>query len=476
MSTAPVTEHPEYLQMMKIWRRCADIYSGLSTADLKAKYLPRWSGEESNAVYDPYWDRVESTDLTNHFKYAIHGIAGLLSQYTLLDTIPSLVALQGNVDLRGNDLRAFLLQQDIWAIRDIASLIIVDTVPRNVDDDTLASEEDDVRPYLAAFPLRNVINWREELVDGRPTLTQVVIRRKVWRPSGDYGQQEVIQHIVHRPGEVELWEQVAGEDGGEAEDGPTLSDTRPILDAAGEPLQQIPCVWYPSLPCPAFSFQVEDNVYIEPPLYSLLKLNLAHFRATSEFVDARRKTNIPIPVLESDLEHPSLKLGTSHFVQVPQGGRFYFVEPTGSALGMTLESIKHLEQQMETASLAFVINNDSPGTQTATEARLQASRGVSGLQVMADLKVSAVQQIGQHWLRYIDRDWQQKIDDLGDVISLNSEALILPPDSGNIKNLLDLQMAGSITQFELRRQLQHSGVMYDKFDAAIFDRGGEQPN
>lgn len=467
----PIFEHPEYIQMNRIWETAADVYSGLSTTELKSKYLWRWSGEEPNPVNDPYLERLRNTDLSNHFKFAIHGIAGLLSSFTLLeDVIPSLTAVRENVDLLGNDLQSFLLQQDIWAVRDLASIVLVDVLVRDIDPDALASEVDEPRPFLAAFPLRNVINWRHELIDGVMTLTMLVIRRNIWRAIGDYGNQQVKQYIVYRPGQVETWEQPIDPESKEAGEfgEPIITD---MLDANGDPLEQIPYVWYPSLPLPPFNYQVEENIYIEPPLYSLLKLNLSHLRAWSEYLEARRKTNIPVPVVISDRDRDVLKIGTSHFVQIETGGNFFFAEPSGAAMGATLDSIKHTEHAMELASMAFLVNSDSPGQQTATEANLQSARGKSGLQVMADLKASAVQQIGRHWLRYVDPNWRESIEQLPELIDLNTDELTNPVSMSDLKALSDLSLGGTLTPYEVRRQVQHSGVMYDEFQADEMDYG-----
>jgi hypothetical protein len=467
----PIFEHPEYIQMNRIWETAADVYSGLSTTELKSKYLWRWPGEEPNPVNDPYIERLRNTDLSNHFKFAIHGIAGLLSSFTLLeDVIPSLSAVRENVDLLGNDLQSFLLQQDIWAVRDLASIVLVDVLVRDIDPDALASEVDEPRPFLAAFPLRNVINWRHELIDGVMTLTMLVIRRNIWRAIGDYGNQQIKQYIVYRPGQVETWEQPIDPESQEAGEfgEPLITD---MLDANGDPLEQIPYVWYPSLPLPPFNYQVEENIYIEPPLYSLLKLNLSHLRAWSEYLEARRKTNIPVPVVISDRDRDVLKIGTSHFVQIETGGNFFFAEPSGAAMGATLDSIKHTEHAMELASMAFLVNSDSPGQQTATEANLQSARGKSGLQVMADLKASAVQQIGRHWLRYVDPNWRESIEQLPELIDLNTDELTNPISMSDLKALGDLSLGGTLTPYEVRRQVQHSGVMYDEFQADEMDYG-----
>jgi hypothetical protein len=400
----PSYTHPLYRQLRPYWDFCQDMYQGRSKwlslnplginyiADpIRAKlYLPNTRDEDG----EDYIDRLKRSYFERKYGTAIEAFAGLLSNFTLAgDLPPGLPEYIDNVDRQGNDLKTFLLNADINALIDGYCFIYTDFPKQPIDElgnpiITNAAIERDykLRPYFICIPAKNVINW--SLSPDKSQLLRVTISETQWEPDGIYGVKKCEYHRVIYPGRYELYEK---------------SDTTLILIEAGTTtLDFIPLVFYA---CSITQGKFQGTM---PPLLDLAELNLKHYQKQSEKDELMHKCNIPLlQVKEMIVQNPGMPAARQpkpDKIQVGANTCLWnvdasYIEPSGSALGLTIEDIKNLETTMATRTLEFLTTSNRT-QKTATEVIHSAAPLSANLATMIHAKESNVQQMFKHWQTY----------------------------------------------------------------------------
>jgi hypothetical protein len=415
--------HPTYRELHPYWDFCRDMYRGRSAwvqldpigvsytiNPLKAKLYLIPTRDEDGADYN---DRLKRSFFKRKFGIAIDAFAGLLSNFTLSGELPqSLSDNINNVDRQGNDLKTFLLNCDINALIDGYCLIYTDFPKQPIDElgypaivNAAQEREYNMRPYFVCIEARNVVNWR--LSKDGSCLSMVTLREIGWEDEGDYGVKEVEYHRVIYPGYYELFRK--HEEGLEP------------IETGATSLDFIPIVYYS---CSTNRGRFQNT---PPPLLDLAELNLQLYRKESEKDELMHKCNIPLlQVKEIIVQNPGMPAQRQ-----PKPDKIYvgantclwnveakYVEPTGSALGLTIEDIKNLEDAMAMRTLEFLTMNDK-AQKTATEIVHSAAPLSANLSTMIHAKESNVQQIFEHWEAYLPPSTEMEPEEVEAGISID---------------------------------------------------------
>lgn len=428
-----------------LWQIADDIYDGLHDYVIRSLYLIQKPGEPDTA----YTARVVASSLDNHYRDAVDFYAGLLSQFEPTDDVPEeLKALFDNIDGAGNDLQVVLMQADKEILKKDSCLLFVDP----------GAGLDNESPRLLVIGLSEIYSPIVERVGDRYLITQICIHRKVQKRRGDYSVEEVDQYWMYRPGEVIIFEKTKG-------DGPNDKDAlipiarKPILNAAGVPLGQVPVIWY----------SCGGGVPLRPetpPFHRLLEISLKQMNKVSELDDAEGKVNTitPYRLWPEDAPDPlpPLRLGPNAVADMGgagQGAQIGMLEAKGNATELTHKRNQDRVEQMKELSRSFI---GGRSTLTATEATQNDSRSKVNLQLVANQKESTVQELFRLMMQFLTPNF--KSDEFKGGIKISDEALRSPVDAQDIKAIMDGYLSGCYSRRYMLTKLKEVGFHPDGID------------
>lgn len=430
----PSYEAGFYTRVQSKLQLVADIYSGTDSwqeTDRFPSYLPMEEAES----HVRYAARSSRAPFVPFFAHTTNNLADLLSDFSLDGNIhPSFEEWQTDVDGRGSTITAFLREADRRVLRDGLVGIMVD-FPKT---DNLTSRAQELalqpHPYLSLIDRRNIINARGETVGGKFRLTQITIRESATIPDGDFGETIVTRYrVLDSVGNYKVYEW----------DGSDF----PLIDEGRYSLGRMPLVLY--------SFDMEPLEAV-PPLYAIAKLNISHFQAQSDLVEVQHLINLPLLVTIGRYDDEPIVVSAGAVIGVGENGDAKFIEPSGNAIASTLETIRHLEGQMASLTVAFM--QRSEGAKTATQSSLESAQSSATLKGLAEGKQSAVEQILSYWSM-----WMGGSED-GGTIAINADVFSgeITPDM--VRVYTDLFSIGLLSRDAVLQILVEKGLMAKGFD------------
>jgi hypothetical protein len=382
----------EYRELKSKWELCELVYDGADPDDLGdfKSFLP----PEPKEPVEAYLNRLKASAFLWEDKYrqVVDEYAALLSSVHTTDDIPKTLSDRlENIDQIGTSLDSFVQSLNLTTEVYGGSFTLVDyqgTATAESAADELGNERS---PYLIKYCPEEVLSWRFEYVGGKPVLMQVVIKQETLVPEGDYGEKEIKQYRVLKPGISELWE-IEKDDQGKSI--AVLIEERVVTDRSNQPLKEIPLVYY--------STKAGELFCAEPALYGLAKLNIHLWQLESDRHNVMHKCNLPTAVIEDDAtvdvdgtaKNRQVILGPNHYVSLSKGGRAYFIEPAGTALAATKAKVDDVKQSMERIGLGFLLGTASA---TATQSLIQATGTQASIKGMARQLNSALAEIKRLW-------------------------------------------------------------------------------
>jgi hypothetical protein len=384
----------EYRELSSKWDLCKMVYDGTDPHDMDdwRKYLPP-EPEEPDKAYN---NRLLASAFLWEDKYrqVVDEYAALLANVHTTEDIPGTLSDRlENIDQCGTSLDSFAQSLNLSVEKYGGVFVLVDYA--GVANAETAADEIGVErsPFLIKYDPTDVLSWRFTMINGKPVLDQVVIEQHVVSPVGDFGDEEIDQYRVLKPGISELWEITTDKDGKESA---VMVEENIVSDRSGRPLTEIPLAYYSAT---ATSGELFCS---EPVLFGLAKLNIHLWQVESDRHNVMHKCNLPTPVIEDDEKtdvagNPvmhKLVLGPNHFVSHSKGGSAYFMEPAGTALGATKEKVMEIKESMERIGLGFLLGTASS---TATQSLIQATGTQASIKGMARQLNSALGEIKRLW-------------------------------------------------------------------------------
>ena len=236
----------------------------------------------------------------------------------------------------------------------------------------------DLRPTLAAYPAKSLINWRFEGVKGKQKLTMVVLQEFIDAPADEFGHDKQTVYRVLRLRDGVYTQQLYNIDGSEKTEEWVPRMARREGQREGQPLDFIPLQIIGS----------ENNLpdVDMPPLYNLAEIEIAQYRNIADLEEAGFV--IAQPMLHVDLgetdvntwneQNPhGISLG-SRFGITTKGGNAQIMQAQSDNLSMALVDSKNGQMAQMGASLV----QRGGGTETAEAARINASAEASVLETV----------------------------------------------------------------------------------------------
>jgi len=321
------------------------VYGGTETMRAKEKtFLPQYE-KESDSRYN---SRLQSTFALNKLREAVDA-ASAKPFRTLLkivnNTDQDLDAWVQDVDLQGNHLHVFAHQFFNNAMLDGMCHILVDH-PDTYNLPSLAAQKAaGARPFMKLFKVDDVAAAYDQYVGGDTKTVHVRIRGQRAARDGFkevlYNQMRVIEiDPTKTSGIVQLWEQKATSGGSN-------------WDFIGEtPLNNMAEVPFVTM----YAGEKEADYQVRPCFIDLAYKQIEHWISSSDqrsILSAARFPMLACSGVQIDPEEESqFAIGPYKVLYAPEAnGRWYYVEPKGTAIESGAKDLDRLEMQMDMMAL-----------------------------------------------------------------------------------------------------------------------------
>ena len=331
-----------------------------------------------------------------------------------------------DVDMQGNDLNSWTYEAARKMIRYGHIGILVDA-PANGG-----------RPYWNCYTPREILGFRIEAIEGQSRLTQLRLQESIVIPSEDseYGEEQVEQIRVLRPGEYEIHRR--GKDG----------DFQ-IVEEGATTIQEIPF---------AVAYSNRYNILeSRPPLEDIAELNLKAYQVQSDLDNQLHISAVPMLAFfgfPSSAEEVSA--GPGEALAFPAEGRAEYIEPGGSSFDYQFRRLESIASQINELGLSAVLGQKL-SAETAESKRIDRSQGDSAMMVIAQNMQDAIDNCLQFHAQFLGES------QAGSCL-INRDFLGIRLEPQEIQSLLQLYTAGTITQETLLQQLADGEVLGDDFD------------
>ena len=388
------------------------------------RYLPQepreldesYDNRLSRSVCPPYYQRLERM------------LAGMLTRKPVrLDDVTDTIREQlFDVDMQGNDLNSWTYEAARKMIRYGHIGILVDA-PANGG-----------RPYWNCYTPREILGFRVESIEGQSRLTQLRLQESIVIPSEDseYGEEQVEQIRVLRPGEYEIHRR--GKDG----------DFQ-IVEEGATTIQEIPF---------AVAYSNRYNILeSRPPLEDIAELNLKAYQVQSDLDNQLHISAVPMLAFfgfPSSAEEVSA--GPGEALAFPAEGRAEYIEPAGNSFDYQFRRLESIASQINELGLSAVLGQKL-SAETAESKRIDRSQGDSAMMVIAQNMQDAIDNCLQFHAQFLGES------QAGSCL-INRDFLGIRLEPQEIQSLLQLYTAGTITQETLLQQLADGEVLGDDFD------------
>lgn len=420
-NTTTIKYHKDYLGALTKWQKCRDVLAGEDVIKARGEtYLPRLGGQDDKR-YKAY---VMRSRFFPAFSKTLVSFLGLMTRTDPAIRLPDSDAAKEairDVTSGGVDIQSFIQDtiKEILAVGRVGTLLEYTQLPDGVT--AAQARQIGARAYLTRFLAEDILNWkydkgrlvyvllREEpednrviLPDGNAPGTDYVYRELLINEDGVYQQRVFIEH-----------------------DGQQLDIAVFVPRRDSKPFDFIP-FWIHQAG--------RDQNIVDPPLYDLANLNLAHYRLKADHNHALHFVALPTPyatgVDPTDDNAPS-EIGPEALWLLPnEASKVGMLEFTGAGVGAIQKELEAIEEQM--AQLGTRVLMTESGEKTATATRIRSMSETASLASILGIINSQFTQILREYLA-----WQQ----------------VPEPDSASItyaKNLLpaDLKPADVLSLFK----------------------------
>lgn len=388
------------------------------------RYLP----QEPRELDESYDNRLFRSVCPPYYQRLERMLAGMLTRKPVrLDDVTDTIREQlFDVDMQGNDLNSWTYEAARKMIRYGHIGILVDA-PANGG-----------RPYWNCYTPREILGFRVEAIEGKSTLTQLRLQESIVIPSEDseYGEEQVEQIRVLRPGEYEIHRR--GKDG----------DFQ-IVEEGETTIQQIPF---------AVAYSNRYNILeSRPPLEDIAELNLKAYQVQSDLDNQLHISAVPMLAFfgfPSSAEEVSA--GPGEALAFPAEGRAEYIEPAGNSFDYQFRRLESIASQINELGLSAVLGQKL-SAETAESKRIDRSQGDSAMMVIAQNMQDAIDNCLQFHAQFLGES------QAGSCL-INRDFLGIRLEPQEIQSLLQLYTAGTITQETLLQQLADGEVLGDDFD------------
>ena len=407
------------------WVLIEDLIGG--TYELRRRHR-RYLPQEPRELDESYDNRLSRSVCPPYYQRLERMLAGMLTRKPVrLNDVSDVVREQlFDVDLQGNDL-------NVWTYETARKLVRYGHVGVLVD---APSAGELGRPYWVTYTPREILGWRTELIDGAQKLMQLRLSEKVVLPDGEYGEKEVEQVRVLRPGEFEIHRLNSQGQFEIVESGTTTMDHIPF----------------------AIAYANRTNfMESRPPLEDIAQLNLKAYQVQSDLDNQLHISAVPMLAFYGFPQSAEeVSAGPGEAISFPAEGRAEYIAPPSNAFDSQFRRLDQLASQINELGLSAVLGQKL-SAETAESKRIDRSQGDSTMMVIAQNMQDLIDNCLEHHAHYLN------IPDTGSCF-VNRDFMGSRLEPLEIQALLQLYTTGTITQRTLLDQLSEGEVLGDEFN------------
>lgn len=459
----PGTLSAAALQMndrIEILRAC---YGGTETMRAGAQqFLPQYE-KETNTRYQA---RLNSTFALNKLREAVDAASAkpFRSLIKVINTDPELDLWINDVDLQGNHLHVFGHRFFNEAVLTGMAHILVDH-PDTSDFPNLAAQRAaNARPFLKLIRSDQLVAAYDEYVGGDRQVVHARIRTLRMQRTPDFKEVifDQIWVIEKEPGTtkgvVQLWESPRGQGSGGDLTGSTQGGGSSAWTLVGEKpitLTEVPLVTM-------YAGEKEADYLVRPPFMDLAYKQIEHWISSSDQRSILAAGRFPILAcsgvqLDED-DQSGFEIGPYKILYSPEpAGRWYFVEPKGSAIASGQKDLEMLEMHMDILALNPVVATHRQYV-PQNERDIQETRVHS---VVHDLGLSckdALERAIGFMGQWVNRDYSQVS------VGINLEFSNTQDISKELDVLTRAYQAGALSRAAYLSELKHRNALSEDFD------------
>lgn len=438
------TQHPEYVEMLPLWRRMRDVYSG--THELRkhtTEYLPKLFEEDK--IVGSYQARLDRTVLYNSLYRTISGFVGMLMRVpAVLDAPPNTTAMMEDVTLTGIPLN--VLAQEIADECLLVSRVgLYVNYPITSDSMTIADAQAlNVRPYMSVIKAEQMINWRQRRVNNKYQLSMVTIQEEHSIPIDEFEDKEVTRYRVLDLDENDVYRVRIFE---------VQEKNRQATDVEIErfyPMMNGAVMNY----IPLYIIGPDDITpdVDTPMMIDMADLCVAHFQAYSDLANGTHWSGIPTPIFSgfSLKEGESIHLGMGKgLVSDNPAARAELLEVGTKGFAALENQLNRLESQMITIGSRLLEQHrvQAESTSTAIIYRAGENSILSALSISVSIGITIALKTFAEWAG--DKSENVKF-------TLNKEFFREPPTPEMLNALVGSMQGGMISKNAIFDYLQRT--------------------
>jgi hypothetical protein len=433
--------HPDYLASIDFWQTARDVIAGeAAIKSAGVRYMPGLEGM-SATEYAAYIGRSMFYNATAR---TVSGYLGVIFRREPVVKAPDGHGyVAQDVDMLGNGLAAY-------ARSVVSDVFIMGRCGTLVD-----WSDAEGRAYFSFYRAEDIINWREERIDGRMQLALVVLREVDFVVDDDgFSARPVERYRVLRlevgsmgqmQSVVELWAW--------SEDGTAMTLQSSVVPLRrGQALPNIPFIFHG----PDFgSATIERS-----PITDLVATNLDHYRMMTDFKHGMHYTALPTAWVAGFDKESVLRIGSSTaWVTDQTGASAGYLEFTGDGLG-TFERALDRNESLLSVLGARLLDSQTSVSESAEALSLRQAGENS---VIAGLSIAVSKSLTQalRWLVW----WNDAIahpDEFSAekvLVELNRDLTVLRLTGKEIQALVLAWQSSAISQDTLLHQFERGDIL-----------------
>lgn len=430
------------------------VYGGTESMRAKGKdFLPQYD-KESDARYQT---RLASTFALNKLREAVDAASAkpFRSLLKLQNADPDLQLWAQDIDLQGSHIHVFAHSLFNNAMLDGMCHLLVDHPDTYNMPNLAAQKASGARPFFKLFKNSSVLAAYDEYVGGdvKTFHVRIVSQRAELVDFKEqlYNQLRVIEvEPGTENGIVQLWEQKTSASGG-ASGGWTFISEQPIK------MSEVPFVTL-------YSGEREADYVVRPVFIDLAYKQIEHWISSSDQRSILSAARFPMLAASGVTIDPEdergFAIGPYKVLCAPDAnGRWYYVEPKGSAIESGAKDLDRLEMQMDMMAL-------NPVAETHRQYVPQNERDIQETRVHSVVHDMAIncQDTIEKAIRFMGQ-WTGK-DYSNVVVNLNTEFSNTKDRLNELQTLIKVWEGRGLTRETILTELQNRNLLGENFDIA----------
>ncbi len=428
-------EHATYAEMSLAYDKIRDVLHGEDRLKNRGPvYLPRPEGM-TQAQYTRY---VQGSSFYAVAERTLRGMVGAVTRNTPIVELPNRIEPMRNAaTFEGNALDV-LIEDALRETMSMGRFAMVLDYPVQAAPGSA--------PFISAFDADSILDWKEQLVDGRQKLTYLRLNER-----NDELDNGVEQHLVltldpiYTVRRFHVQTKRTGDLTQSVEEMQVGEDIIPSVN--GQTIDEIPAVI-------VSPYNLKADIE-KPPFLDLVNVNLAHWRLSADYYWSLYLTSQPTPWVAGSINEKNKpqQIGSGAFWVLPEGATAGMLEFTGAGIAAQKAALDDLTAQMATLGARMVYDGKGRNETTDT-AKLRHRSELSLLHSSVNMVEAAILKL----LR-IAADWTSPgtADQVN--VKLHRDFITAQMDASVLTALVKAWQAGAISHDTLLMNLKKGELM-----------------